>query len=266
MFIMTTQDLAARLSAARRNDDCLKEALGPSSLTEAYAIQQRVDTLDTSPILGYKLGATTAEILGIVALDEPFIGCLHASNHYDSGTGITTPRAYPIKVEAEFVVGLKQDLNPLPERFSPKQVPSELVAMVAESVAWIAPGLELVGSRLTGIQKHPGLALIADSASNVATLTGSENTDFEAYDIATHEVSIAVNNTVMAHGTGGDSLGGHPFAMIAWMLTHPSLEQQGLKAGQFIFCGTCTGALPVAAGDTVTADFGALGAVSTRLL
>ena len=61
------------------------------------------------------------------------------------------------------------------------------------------------------------------------------------------------------------SIGGNPLKMFAWLLNQPAFAKRGLKAGEFVFCGTCTGVIPVSIGDELFADFGTMGQISITL-
>ena len=50
--------------------------------------------------------------------------------------------------------------------------------------------------------------------------------------------------------------------MVCWLLNHETMRSTGLKAGEWVSCGTCTGALPVNEDKSiVAADFGDLGKI-----
>ena len=61
-------------------------------------------------------------------------------------------------------------------------------------------------------------------------------------------------------GTGARALG-HPINVLQWLANKQSQTGRGLRKGEIVSTGTCTGVLAVSPGDHVTADFGALGHV-----
>ncbi len=261
---MSASDLAKDLFAARRDDKQLEKSV-PATLADAIALQRAVDALDDSAIVGYKAGATVAAALTTLKLDAPFHGVLRANNHFESGASVRLPRAHAVNVEVEFVVIFGQDLQLPAKDFAADNAPDDVVAQVAAAVSSVAPGFELVGTRFDMAGKPSGLALISDGAGNVATIAGTPVTDIAHLDLATHEAVLTINGSEEARGKGGDSLAGHPFAMAAWLLSQPDIAKRGIRAGECIYCGTCTGALPVKPGDELVADFGALGVVRVSL-
>ncbi len=67
----------------------------------------------------------------------------------------------------------------------------------------------------------------------------------------------------MAEGVGANALG-DPLNVLEWTANHLSALGDGIKAGEVVSTGTCTGVTPIAAGETLIADFGTLGRVEVR--
>ena len=64
------------------------------------------------------------------------------------------------------------------------------------------------------------------------------------------------------HGTGtGDRALGDPMNVLLWLANQQSAAGRGLKAGEIVSTGTCTGLDAVRPGDHARADFGELGMV-----
>ena len=53
--------------------------------------------------------------------------------------------------------------------------------------------------------------------------------------------------------------------VMVWLVNQQSGFGRGLKAGDIVSTGTCTGLADVAPGDVVVADFGSLGCVELML-
>jgi 2-keto-4-pentenoate hydratase len=49
--------------------------------------------------------------------------------------------------------------------------------------------------------------------------------------------------------------------MVTWLVNQRQLASCGLRSGEFVMTGTCSGFLPLKPGDRAAADFGALGQV-----
>jgi 2-keto-4-pentenoate hydratase len=65
-------------------------------------------------------------------------------------------------------------------------------------------------------------------------------------------------------GTGGNVLG-DPRIALAWLVNELSGIGVALRAGEVVTTGTCIVPLPIAPGDRVRADFGALGDVEIQM-
>jgi 2-keto-4-pentenoate hydratase len=74
---------------------------------------------------------------------------------------------------------------------------------------------------------------------------------------------MRVDGTVAGEGTGERVLG-DPLNALVWIANHQSRAGRGLRAGEIISTGTCTGLAPVKPGQRASADFGDLGAVEVE--
>jgi 2-keto-4-pentenoate hydratase len=65
-------------------------------------------------------------------------------------------------------------------------------------------------------------------------------------------------------GRGANVLG-DPRVALAWLVNELCGLGLALEAGQVVTTGTCMTPLPIAAGDAIAADFGALGNVRVQI-
>jgi 2-keto-4-pentenoate hydratase len=79
-------------------------------------------------------------------------------------------------------------------------------------------------------------------------------------DLKTHPVAVTINGALRGTGTGARALG-DPMNVLLWLANQQSAAGRGLKSGEIVSTGTCTGLDPVRPGDRVQADFGDLGRV-----
>lgn len=233
------------------------------TLSDAYAIQFACTRLapKDDPVIGYKIGATTSEVLTLLNLDEPFYGAMHQSHlHELQGERASTLPLFvqhEPRIEAEIVVCLKSDLVRTNTDLS--------IDDVSASIDWVAPGLEIVAARMKAPDGKRGLFAVADFGANQHMLIGPKHKDWQAIDLSAHAISIAVGNQTPVEGHSGMSIFGNPIHFVSWFLNHPSRHGEVLKAGSVISCGTCTGALPLADGDSVIANFGSLGTLNLNI-
>lgn len=230
----------------------------PADPDQAYAIQSALTSVADSPVVGFKIGATAQAAMDLLGLDEPFFGPLYERYVYESGAEVPIVGDHQPALETEFVVGMASDVPPRKQAYSR--------AEVAESVAWICPGFEIIGTRFRSKLAGAGALLIADGGANMGFVQGQTSTDWQAFDLSSHPATLYVNGSQVASGHSGMSLFGHTLGAVAWLASYRAFAERGLKAGDIIMTGTCTGLTPIAPGDEARADFGVLGEVRARFV
>lgn len=253
------------------------------SLSEAYALQRACVEFGQTDVnipthwhdhyqtIGYKIGATSDETQQFLGLSEPFHGPLFQGK---SGQAINDSAMVAFnahmqhkpRVEAEFVVSLKNDLVWHNKDFDIRDIENQ--------VDWIAPGLEFVGSRFESAPGSPGTSVIGDLGANLYMLLGKPYKNWRDLDLTQLPVSLGFASDLpkpnawpepVVHGHSGMSVFGNPLGAVCWLLNHESMRGVGLKAGEWVSCGTCTGALAVEPDLNVTvADFGVLGKLAGK--
>ena len=225
----------------------------PADVADAYAIQADAIACSGMTRVGWKIGAAAQAAIDLLAVDAPFLGPLLAPHCRADGAEIALVPAQGPGLETEFLVGLGADLPPRAEPYRDDEV--------AAAVGFIAPAFEVVATRFEGGFKGNGLLAIADGAGNGAIVQGEPVRDWRRFDLATHELRLSINGKEAATGSGSALIYGDPIAMVTWLVNQPQLASCGLRAGDIVMTGTCTGLLPLKAGDRAVADFGALGKV-----
>ncbi len=247
--------LAKLLWQARLSGDVVQtqDIAGPKSLAEAYAIQREIAALSDAPACGFKVGSTSAEAQRALGTTEPGSGLLLAPFVFESPARISIVPAHTPAVEGEFAFRLGRDLPP---RAAPYAIDE-----VADAVAAVAGSIEVVGTRFAGGLAGKGRFLLtADCSANIAFVSGAWRSDFRSLGLKSHRVTMTINGVPHGTGAGGRALG-DPMNVLAWLANQQSVASRGLRAGEIVATGTCTGLDPVRPGDRVRADFGDLGAV-----
>ena len=229
----------------------------PKTLAEAYAIQREVAALSGEPSRGFKVGSTSPEAQRALGTDQPGSGVLLAPFVYESPARFSIALAHTPSVEGEFAYLLGRDVPP---RATPYAIDE-----VADAVAAVAGAIEVVGTRFSGGLAGKGRLLVtADFGANIALVVGPWRHDMRSADLKAHPVSMTINGVVRGTGIGARALG-DPMNVLLWLANQQSAQGRGLKAGEIVSTGTCTGLDPVSPGDRVQADFGDLGAVEIVL-
>jgi 2-keto-4-pentenoate hydratase len=252
-------DIAQQLWEARQAGRTVSaDALGMiSDQTAAYALQTAMTTLSGAAIVGWKLGATSAASQKALGLSGPFYGPLLAPFCLDPGATVFGVTSFGPGGEGEFALVIGEDLAPRATPYTEDDV--------AAAVAAACPALEIAGTRLTGgVLGADPCHLIADDAANAAFIAGSPLEGWQDLDLAAQTAVLTVNGIEKGKGTGADALGG-PLTALTWFVNERCGQGRTVNAGDIVTTGTCTGFVPLAAGDEVVLDCGALGHVSATV-
>ena len=224
----------------------------PTSQEEAYAIQDAIVRLSGQHRRGYKVGSTSMEAQRLLGTDQPGAGpLLEAYVHASPATIAIVPEQMPA-IEGEFAFRLAQDLPSRPELY--------MMSEIVSAIDGVTGAIEVVGTRFSGGLEGKGrLLTTADGGVNVALITGAW-VNYTAQDLRQYGVTVTINSVQKGAGTGTRALG-DPLNVLLWLVNHQSARKVGLKAGEIVSTGTCTGLDSVHPGDIARADFGKLGAV-----
>jgi 2-keto-4-pentenoate hydratase len=243
-----TSDLAALLLAARANMatgriTTLPDALKPRDMATALAVQHEV--AKSFAIGGWKVGAPGGtKVCGALpaATIQPSPATLPAAQH-------------PLRmVESEVAFRMKADLPPRATPYTK--------AEVAAAIDTMHPAIEVCESRFVEPKDFDMLANVADSQSHGGFVYGPGTADGQKVDLAAQPCRQFVNSALDAERTG------YPFGdimdLMVWLANEGSTWAGGLKAGQFVTCGSWSGANRVPPGATVRAEFPGLGEAEIR--
>jgi 2-keto-4-pentenoate hydratase len=248
-------DLARLLWEARRSGGVvqLDGFTHPRSSEEAYAIQHEIAAMSGESARGFKVGSTSVAAQRILGTDEPGSGVLLARYVYESPATISIAPAHTPAVEGEFAFRLGRNLPPRAMPYAKDEI--------ADSVMAVAGAIEVVGTRFAGGLAGKGRLLVtADCGANIALVVGPWHDDLRSFDFKAHCVAMTINGAVRGAGTGARALG-DPMNVLLWLANQQSAAGRGLKAGEIVSTGTCTGLDPVLPGDRARADFGGVGMV-----
>ena len=250
--------LAEALWNARAHGDVIavEPAQRPANEAAAYEIQAAGIALSGMPRVGWKIGAAAQAAIDMLGLDGPFPAPLLAPHCLDDGAKVALVAGQSPGLETEFLVALGADLPARDRAYQRDEV--------AAAVAFIAPSFEIVACRFEGGFKGNGLLAIADGGGNAAIVQGAPVRDWQRFDLASHRVRLSINGTETVSGTGSALMFGDPIAAVAWLANQPQLAGRGLRRGEIVMTGTCTGLTALRAGDRAAADFGELGQVHAR--
>jgi 2-keto-4-pentenoate hydratase len=254
----TVAGAATRLLQAERSRTPIEQlsATHPGlDAADAYRIQQAVVAQRLAGgerILGWKVGLTSRAMQLQLGVDQPDYGPILSGWFLPDGAAIPRADLIAPRVEAEigFVLGSRLA--------GPGVTPADVLAATAALTA----AIEVIDSRIADWR----LTLpdtVADLASTARVLVGRGRIPTTGLDLRLIGGILERNGEVVAHGAGAAVLG-DPAAAVAWAANTLGALGVVMEPGQVVIPGAVHAAVVAEAGDTFTARFDRLGAVSVR--
>ena len=230
----------------------------PATRAEGYAIQGLLEERSASDLFGWKIAATSAAGQSHIGVDGPLAGRLLREQVYDDGANVSLGNNAMRVVEPEFAFRMDCNLRPREHLYTVKEV--------IESVQSLHPAIEIPDSRYENFATAGEAQLIADNACAHEFILGAPSPALWR-DIALelHPVEVRVNTRSVTRGVGSNVLG-DPRVALTWLVNELSLMGTSLKKDQIVTTGTAAIPSPINPGDTVSANFGALGSVTARFV
>lgn len=202
-------------------------------------------------VVGWKAGLTSKPKMDQMGVDKPGVGFLtdamaRPENSLIALADMIHPRA---ECEIAFVTGI--DLR--------GQVSTEDVLAATE---FIQPAIEIIDSRFTGF-KFDLESVLCDNSSSARFIVGGRPRRPREVDMRTLGTVIEKNGEIVEFGAAANVMG-HPARAVAMLVGILSEFDESLPAGSIVLSGAITAAIPVSAGDCVTARFLDMGSVSIR--
>ena len=250
---MNKQDIerAAHILVQARRDmkplDGLPAGLKPTTFEQAHAIQDAVSHELGQLIAGFKAMAP--------AEGEPTRGVIYGGTIHPSPCHIQAVKVPQCGVEAEVAFIFRRDLPSREKPYTRNEVAAVLDACAA---------IEVVHSRFA--QKAPvsNLEKLADSISNGGLVHSEPRSDWRDLQLGKLKVTLAINGKNKHHKTGGHPTG-DPLG-VAVVLANIWREKGGVRAGQFVTCGSFTGLDFLKPGDVCTVKFEGLGSAEVKFV
>ena len=233
----------------------------PATLADGYRVQailvERIlSRMGNGHPIGYKIACTSAAARNLLRTDAPIFGRLLSPLCWSSGKVFSASQSPILGIEPEFAFEMAEDV---PERATPWDRET-----VAPFVGRMMPAIELVGHCFHHWSAYSGPSLVADNALNRGWVRGAATDTWQETDLSAHPVTLAVNGEQRLAGSGANVLG-HPLNAIAWLAGELPVHGLRLRKGDLVTTGVCTDIYETGAGETVLADFGALGTVTVTV-
>ena len=220
--------------------------LAPTDEHAAYAVQRRVSEA-LGAIGGWKVGAPSPDGPCTCA-PMPAAG-IHPSPGRIAGSA-TALRG----VEAEIAFRLGADLPP-------RAAPYGRAEVIA-AINCCLPAIELLESRFTDPGAQDKLALLADFSTHGGFVYGPPAADWQGIDFTRETVRLLVDGQEVKAATANPA--GDMIRLIQWLADTGAQWAGGLRAGQYVTCGSWTGKDFVAASAQVQASFAHAGSATVE--
>ncbi|MBB5462427.1 2-keto-4-pentenoate hydratase [Paraburkholderia sp. Cpub6] len=243
--------------ATRTPVDPISTRFGISGLEAAYAVAETNTAARIAAggrIVGKKIGLTSIAVQQQLGVDQPDFGVLFDDMEYLDGDEIPMSRLLQPKIEAEMALVVGRDLG--------DEVPS--YGRVLSSLAYALPALEIVDSAIADWR----ITLedtVADNASCGLYVLGHQPIAIGQLSLGELGMSMSRQGKTVSTGSGAACLS-HPLRAVYWLACAMARCGQMLRAGDIVLSGALGPMVPVAQGDAIHAQIGALGSVSCRMI
>lgn len=232
----------------------------PGELAIAYRMQRAI-ARPLGEVRGWKVAGLTAAQQQAMAVPGPVAGPLLAPWVQHSAGRLSLANFVAPKLECEFAFELVRDL---PERGAGAKPYTR--SEVEAAIGHLRIGIEVCDSRLPA--DAPTFMQLVDGLNNGAYIVGPASGDWNHVDYAEQEIVLRAvvdgQRIELARGNGRPILDGDPVGALLLLANAQPPGYGGLRAGQVVTTGSCTGAVAVPGACAVEADFGALGTVRLR--
>lgn len=205
-------------------------------------------------LVGRKIGLTSRVMQEATGITEPDYGAIFADQVYENGSEIEHDRFSNVRIEVELAFVLKDDLAG----------PNVTIFDVLRATEYVVPALEILSSRLE-MEGRTIVDTISDNAALGAMVYGGRPVAADAIDLRWVSALLYRNNTIEETGVAAAILN-HPATGVAWLANKLASHDDSLSAGDIILAGSFTRPMWVYPGDTIHADFGALGDITCRFI
>ena len=226
------------------------------TIDDSYAISREVARRRMAAgarLIGHKVGLTSKAMQRSSQIDEPDYGHLFDDMMIADGAKIPHERYCRPRVEIElaFIMG------------KPLRGPGVGLPEVLRATEYVIPAIEIVDARLMDPRKI--VDTVADNGAAAGIVTGGRPVGPLDVDLRWVGGIMYKNSEIEETGVAAGVLG-HPALGVAWLANKLGAHDVTLEPGHLVLAGSFTRVVHAAKGDTLHADFGALGAIAVQFI
>jgi len=226
------------------------------TIEDAYAIQGLVNDAKVkagSKIIGNKIGLTSKAMQQSSQIDEPDYGVLHDYMVIEDGAKIPFERFIIPRVEIELVFVLGK----------PLKGPGVGLLDVLRATEYVVPAIEIIDARVQNPRKI--FDTVADNGAAAGLVIGGRAVGPMDVDLRWVGGLLYRNADIEETGVAAGVLG-HPALGVAWLANKLGSHGVTLEPGHIVLAGSFTRVVFAHKGDTLHADFGALGGIAVQFV
>ena len=200
--------------------------LAPQNRLEAYKIQENLEALSKSEMLGWKIAATSLDGQKHIGVNGPLAGRVLSNKTFKPGASLALGHNKMAVAEPEFAFKISLTLEPKNKLYIPEEV--------NKFIEDLHLAIELPDSRFEDFSKVGELNLIADNAcAHQFVISSPIKFEWQNIDLSQHRVRI-YNNKYLSHdGVGSNVLGG-PLIALTWLINEMSQNNITIQKGMII--------------------------------
>jgi 2-oxo-hept-3-ene-1,7-dioate hydratase len=226
------------------------------TIEDSYAIQALVNEMKVaagSRVIGNKIGLTSKAMQQSSQIDEPDYGVLHDYMMVEDGAKVPFERFIVPRVEPELVFVLGK----------PLKGPGVGLLDVLRATEYVVPAIEIIDARVQNPRKI--YDTVADNGAAAGLALGGRPVGPMEVDLRWVGALLYRNADIEETGVAAGVLG-HPAVAIAWLANKVGRFGTVLEPGRVMLSGSFTRPVWAQKGDTLRAEFGALGSLSVQFV
>lgn len=229
-----------------------------ATVDDAYRIAMRVRDLKLAAgrrVAGHKIGLTSKAMREGLSAVEPDYGFIYDDWFVPEGATLERARMNRPLVEAEVVFVMKSELGG----------PNVHAADVIRATDFVLPALEIVDNRYSERGNNALVDSIADTAWCGGVVLGGNPLDLRDIDVRRLSATLSINGEIEQTGSARAVLA-NPINAVAWLARALYRFGTTMQPGDVILSGSFIRAMPIDAGDTITALYDEFGEVTVSLV
>jgi 2-oxo-hept-3-ene-1,7-dioate hydratase len=226
------------------------------TIDDAYAISTEVANRKIAAgarLIGHKVGLTSKAMQRSSQIDEPDFGYLLDNMMIADGASVRHENFCLPRVEVELAFIMGKTLKG----------PGVGLTDVLRATEYVVPAIEIVDARLQDPRKI--FDTVADNGAAAGIVIGGRPVSPMDVDLRWVGGIMYCNSEIEETGVAAGVLG-HPALGVAWLANKLGQHGVGLEPGHLVLAGSFTRVVFAKKGDTLHADFGALGGIAVQFV